>query len=153
MGTYNIRQYRSIVRRRIKSIRKLQDTIPAKASMELRERARLNAPRDSGKLTKSIVRSKLRKGQFSVRAGYFGDFRFNVGRFTNQEFMVNYKKRANRWFRSPQKVQYGQSATSSGGNPIRWTALRNPWWDSAVRSVARTYGKNALKDIRAVLRG
>lgn len=125
----SIAQYRRSLQKRIRKVSQVANSKTHAAALYLSATAKRNAPRDTGRLVKSIRVRKLSKGRYSVVGGYTNN-NFNVGKWTNMELNNSVKR------------QY----------PTRNATSRvNPWWTKAIESTRNRYRKS-YKQIVSSLR-
>jgi hypothetical protein len=144
-------QYRKAIRTRISNLKKQVKVGTDLVSAKFVLRAKRNAPRNSGKLASSIRRRNTKTG-YTVLGGYKGNQGFNVGTFTDKRFVIQTSNPFNMFFAPGQSIVYGEPALSPGGNPIRWSALSNPWWSNTVRQTQKEFGKKMINQVRIAMR-
>lgn len=154
----DIYTWRTSVRRRILSMNREGKSQAWKIARYMELQAKLNAPKDTGRLTKSVRKTK-RKNGYTVSAGYT-ERGFNVGLWANRDIVGKWTtdgiSNKQPFFAFGTTGRYGDSFKSPSGNAVEWTA-RKPnnigFWTQALTSTYRKYGKGkVIQALRTKLR-
>lgn len=160
MPTYkDSNTWRTAIRRKIRRIEKEGKSQAWKIARYMELQAKVNAPADSGKLRKSVLKSK-RKNGYTVSAGYHnGDF--NVAAWVNRDVAYSWdregKSDKQRYFMFGMSGKYGDSFFTPTGKKVKWDARGKSkdigFWNHALESTQRKYGKGqVIQALRTHLR-
>lgn len=111
-------------------------------TQELKRKAQQRAPRSSGALSRSIYGRTYEnplKATLGIPTSLKGPTGYPYAEFVAGGEVLNIRRGSdNVFFRSGQKVAYGEPALTPSGNSVNWSAERG-WWEIIRTEARRSY--------------
>jgi hypothetical protein len=118
---------------------------------QLKLNAQKRAPKHTGALSKAIygrAYEKPLKASIGIASTLKGPMGYPYANFVAGGQVLNIPRRQyNRYFRSGQKVAYGEPALTPSGNGVSWSAERG-WWQIIAAEARRSYPQTVARAVK-----